>query len=87
MLAELGFTPLNKVFADHIIRVVVECSECGSIIAWRNKPFEQWGEMVADPILATEVLDRLVHHAHAAPTIGTVTDARTERSGLRPSEP
>ncbi len=42
----------------------------GSIIKTSNKPFETWGEVFADPILATAVLDRLVHHAHIIPIMG-----------------
>lgn len=70
VLDELGFTPLNKVVADHIFRIVSERYERGSIIVTSNKPFELWGEMFADPILATAVLDRLVHHAHIIPIAG-----------------
>lgn len=70
VLDELGFTPLNKVVADHIFRIVSERYERGAIILTSNKPFELWGEMFADPILATAVLDRLVHHAHIIPIAG-----------------
>jgi DNA replication protein DnaC len=70
VLDELGFTPLNKVVADHIFRIVSERYERGAIILTSNKPFELWGEMFADPILATAVLDRLVHHAHIVPITG-----------------
>jgi DNA replication protein DnaC len=67
---ELGFTPLNRVVADHIFRIVSERYERGAIIITSNKPFEAWGEMFADPILATAVLDRLVHQAHIIPIMG-----------------
>ncbi len=70
ILDELGFTPLNKIVADHIFRIVSERYERGSIIVTSNKPFELWGDMFADPILATAVLDRLVHHAHIVPITG-----------------
>ena len=70
MLDELGFTPLNKVVADHIFRIVSARYERGSIVITSNKPFEQWGDMFADAILATAVLDRPVHHAHVIPIVG-----------------
>ena len=70
VLDELGFTPLNKVVADHVFRIVSERYERGAIILTSNKPFDLWGEMFADPILATAVLDRLVHHAHIIPITG-----------------
>ena len=80
MLDELGFTPLNKVVADHIFRIVSERYERGSIIVTSNKPFEQWGEMFADPILATAVLDRLVYHAHIVPIIGDSYRTKEQRA-------
>jgi DNA replication protein DnaC len=50
ILDELGFTPLNKIVADHIFRIVSERYERGSIIVTSNKPFELWAEMFVDPI-------------------------------------
>jgi DNA replication protein DnaC len=79
ILDELGFTPLNKVVADHIFRIVSERYERGAIIVTSNKPFELWGEMFADPILATAVLDRLVHHAHIIPIAGESYRTRDRR--------
>ena len=79
ILDELGFTPLNKVVADHIFRIVSERYERGAIIVTSNKPFELWGEMFADPILATAVLDRLVHHAHIIPIAGDSYRTRDRR--------
>jgi len=70
VLDELGFTPLNKIVADHIFRIVSERYERGSIIVTSNKPVELWADMFTDPILATAILDRLVHHAHVIPIAG-----------------
>jgi DNA replication protein DnaC len=80
ILDELGFTPLGKTFADHIFRVVSERYERGSVIITSNKPFEAWGEMFADPILAAAVLDRLVHHAHIVPIIGNSYRTREQKT-------
>jgi DNA replication protein DnaC len=70
ILDELGFTPLNRIVADHLFRIISERYERGSIIVTSNKPFELWAEMFVDPILATAALDRLIHHAHVVPIIG-----------------
>lgn len=67
---ELGFTPLNKLVADYLFRIIAERYERGSIIITSNKSFEQWGEMFTDPILASAALDRLVHHVHLIPIAG-----------------
>ncbi|HEC67250.1 MAG TPA: hypothetical protein ENI35_00285 [Candidatus Desulfofervidus auxilii] len=29
-----------------------------------NKPFEEWGEIFCDDIIASAILDRLLHHSH-----------------------
>jgi DNA replication protein DnaC len=87
ILDELGFTPLNKIVADYVFRIVSERYERGAIILTSNKPFELWGEMFADPILATAVLDRLVHHAHIIPIAGEsyrTKDRRPPATGTKP---
>lgn len=84
ILDELGFTPFNKIVADHIFRIVSERYERGSIIVTSNKPFELWAEMFADPILAGAVLDRLVHHAHVVPISG---DSFRTKDRRPPAEP
>jgi len=80
MLDELGFTPLGKTVADYIFRIVSERYERGSIIITSNKSFQAWGEMFVDPILATAVLDRLVHHAHIVPIIGASYRTREQKT-------
>jgi len=29
-----------------------------------NRPFEEWGNIFGDVVLASAIIDRLVHHAH-----------------------
>ena len=38
--------------------------EHGSIILTSNKYFSDWGELLSDTVIATVLLDRLLHHAH-----------------------
>ena len=38
--------------------------ERGSIILTSNKGFAQWGEILGDTVIATAILDRLLHHSH-----------------------
>ncbi|WP_407692013.1 ATP-binding protein [Radiobacillus deserti] len=37
--------------------------ENSSIILTSNKTFSQWGEVLGDGIIATAILDRLLHHS------------------------
>ncbi len=38
--------------------------EPGSIILTSNKGFGEWGELLGDTVIASAVLDRLLHHSH-----------------------
>jgi DNA replication protein DnaC len=38
--------------------------ERGSIILTSNKGFAEWGEVLGDTVIATAILDRLLHHSH-----------------------
>ena len=35
----------------------------GSIIITTNKNFDQWGEIFADHVLSSAILDRIVHYS------------------------
>ncbi len=37
--------------------------ERGSIILTSNKSYADWGSIFGDPIIATAILDRLLHHS------------------------
>ena len=37
--------------------------ERGSIILTSNKSYGDWGSIFGDPIIATAILDRLLHHS------------------------
>lgn len=38
--------------------------ERGSLVLTSNKGFADWGEVLGDPVIATAILDRLLHHSH-----------------------
>jgi len=70
ILDELGFTPLDRMLADAFYRVIASRYERGSIVVTSNKSFESWAEAFPDAVIASAVLDRLVHHAHLVPIVG-----------------
>ena len=41
------------------------------MIVTSNKPFSKWGEIFGDDIVATAMIDRLIHHAEILSTKGT----------------
>lgn len=63
ILDELGFKKLPNYSSDDFFEVISKRYEKGSTIITTNKSFEQWGDIFADNILASAILDRIVHHS------------------------
>jgi len=63
IIDELGYLPLNRMEASLFFRLVSRRYERASLIVTSNKSFLDWGEVFGDAVLATAVLDRLLHHA------------------------
>ena len=53
-----------------VFQLVSRRYERGSIIITSNKAFTEWGNVLGDDVLATAILDRLLHHAHLVVTKG-----------------
>ena len=45
------------------IEIISKRYEKGSVIITTNKSFEQWGDIFTDNILASAILDRVVHYS------------------------
>jgi DNA replication protein DnaC len=63
ILDEIGYLPLSREEASLFFRLVVRRYERASLIVTSNKSFLDWGEVFNDGVLATAILDRLLHHA------------------------
>jgi DNA replication protein DnaC len=56
--------------------------ERGTIVLTSNKSYGEWGSILGDPIVATAILDRLLHH-HPPPS--TFAEKATgSRNGAKP---
>jgi len=65
IIDELGFQALDRKDAHLLFKVISYRYERGSTILTSNKSLSQWPEMLAgDEVLATAILDRLLHHSH-----------------------
>lgn len=64
VIDEVGYLPFDSLGATMLFQLVSARYERGSIILTSNKSFTQWGEVFTDPIIATAILDRLLHHSH-----------------------
>jgi len=63
ILDELGFKRLPGYSADDFFEIISKRYEKGSLVITTNKSFEQWGDIFTDNILASAILDRIVHYS------------------------
>lgn len=63
IIDEIGYLPLDRHGASLFFQLVAKRYEKGALILTSNQPYGQWGEVFGDHVLATAILDRLLHHA------------------------
>ena len=63
VIDEMGYLPLDAMGATIFFQLVSARYERGSIILTSNKSYAEWGHVFGDPIIATAILDRLLHHS------------------------
>lgn len=63
ILDEMGYFPLDKRAAHFLFQLVSRRYQRASILLTSNKSFSEWGDIFPDPVLASALLDRLLHHA------------------------
>lgn len=60
---EIGYLPITTGGANLFFQLVNARYEKGAMILTSNRGFAEWGEVFGDPVVATALLDRLLHHA------------------------
>ena len=61
---ELGYLPLEPQAAHLFFQLVSRRYEKGAMLITSNRNVGEWGTVFADPVVATAILDRLLHHSH-----------------------
>ena len=88
VLDEIGYLPLAREEASLFFRLIVRRYERASLIVTSNKSFLDWGEVFGDHVLATAILDRLLHHATTLNVKGESYRLKeTRRAGLLTHQP
>lgn len=62
VIDEVGYQPLERAEANLVFQVISRRYEKGSTLLTSNKSFGEWGQVFGDEVLATAILDRLLHH-------------------------
>lgn len=80
---ELGYLPLEPNAAHLFFQLVSRRYERGSMMVTSNRSVAEWDAIFGDPLVATAILDRLLHHSHVITIKGESYRLREKkRSGL-----
>jgi DNA replication protein DnaC len=63
IIDEIGYIPIDRQGANLFFQLVSRRYERGAIILTSNQSLGAWGEVFGDAVLATAILDRLLHHS------------------------
>lgn len=61
---ELGYLPMDTRRANLFFQLVNHLYTRVSMIVTSNVPFDGWGKVFGDNVIASAILDRLLHHSH-----------------------
>ena len=93
IIDELGYLPFEANAAHLFFQLVSRRYERGSILITSNRSVGEWGGVFGDPVIATAILDRLLHHSTVITIRGDSYRLREKRqsglwqkAGLAPAE-
>ncbi|WP_129649615.1 IS21-like element helper ATPase IstB [Peristeroidobacter agariperforans] len=63
IIDEIGYLPIDRGGANLFFQLISRRYERGPMILTSNQSFGSWGEVFGDRVIATAILDRVLHHA------------------------
>lgn len=83
IIDELGYLPFDPKAAHFLFQLISRRYEKGSTLVTSNRSVGEWGEVFGDSVVATAILDRLLHHSHVVTIRGESYRLKEKRrSGL-----
>jgi DNA replication protein DnaC len=79
IIDELGYLPFEPNAAHLFFQLVSRRYERGSLLVTSNRSVGEWGTVFGDPVVATAILDRLLHHSHVITIRGDSYRLREKR--------
>jgi DNA replication protein DnaC len=76
---ELGYLPFEPSAAHLFFQLVSRRYERGSLLLTSNRSVGEWGTVFGDPVVATAILDRLLHHSQVITIRGDSYRLREKR--------
>ena len=86
IIDEIGYLTVGSIAGNLFFQLVNARYERGAMILTSNRGFSEWGEVFGDPVIATALLDRLLHHAVVVQIEGSSYRMR-QHAGLLPQAP
>jgi len=80
---EIGYLPVGSGGGNLFFQLVNACYERCAMIMTSNRGFGEWADIFGDSVVATALLDRLLHHAVVIPIEGNSYRLR-EHANLLP---
>lgn len=80
---EIGYLPITRTGAMLFFQLMSRRYETGSTVLTSNKGFEEWGAIFGDEVMATALIDRLLHHCHIVAIRGNSYRLRYQRDAWR----
>lgn len=63
IIDEIGYLPIERTGANLFFQLISRRYERGPMILTSNQGFGAWGDVFGDRVIATAILDRILHHA------------------------
>ncbi len=79
IIDEVGYLPISRTGAMLFFQLMSRRYERASTILTSNKPFDEWGGIFGDEVMAAALIDRLVHHCHIVNIRGNSYRLRAHR--------
>ena len=84
IIDEIGYLPLNREESNLLFQLVSYRYERSSTIFTSNKSFGEWGEVMGDQVMASAILDRILHHCIVVNIKGDSYRLKDRRKGNPP---
>lgn len=86
IIDEVGYLPFDAEAANLLFQLIAHRYEQGSVLVTSNMPFGRWGEVFGDDVVASAMIDRLVHHAEVLSLSGDSYRVKNRRDLLSNAE-
>jgi DNA replication protein DnaC len=63
IIDEIGYIPIDRHGANLFFQLISRRYERGAILLTSNQSLGAWGDVFGDPVIASALLDRLLHHS------------------------